>query len=295
VGGRPFSFIHFLAVYTAWKVNCPELIYFHHTELPTGIWWDKARPLLKLSQVDPVHEVYGRPVKYKAHMADVIRLAMLERHGGIYLDLDVISLNPLDPLLENDFVMGIEPGTGLCNAVILTRPGSTFLMRWRSQYRSFDSERWNFHSVVLPWELARSYPSDIHVADKYAFFYPTHNDPVSEYLWGGHPRLHTRALRLSKNALKLALNFARGQRDAVQRAQDATFHALFGGRWHYRRAARSYVIHLWEGLWGERYLKQVTPEYLRHSESNFASLLRGILSDHELQDMGRVACNSVGD
>lgn len=294
VGGRPFSFIHFLAVYTAWKVNQPDLIYFHHTELPSGHWWEKARPFLALHRVEPVTEIYGNPVEYPAHKADVIRLAMLERFGGIYLDLDVISINPLAPLRAHDFVMGIEPGTGLCNAVILARPGALFLQRWRSHYRTFDARRWNYHSVVLPWKLARNFPDDIHVADKYAFFYPTHNDPAREYLWGRRPAATAILLRAAKNAAKLLIRPWRGPRDAAQRAHDETFHVLRGKHWHYRQAGSAYAIHLWEGLWGDVYLRQVTPEYLRSSASNFARLVRGIVSDAELAGMLSLEAAAAG-
>ena len=285
VGGRAFSFIHFLAVYTAWKVNRPDHLYFHHTEEPTGLWWEKARPLLTLNRVDPVHEIYGNPIKYPAHMADVIRLAMLQRYGGIYLDLDIVCLRPFSPLLQNEFVMGIEPGTGLCNAVIIARQDAKFLSMWQDQYRSFDGSRWNHHSVVLPWQLAQAHPQHIHIADKYAFFYPTHNDPVHRYLWGETPTLRERAARLIKNLLRLVAAPFSGRPDAIRQAHYRTFHALRGTEWHYRRACQSYCLHLWEGLWGEPYLKAVTPQYLRESSSNFARLLRNVLTAAEIYAM----------
>ena len=285
VGGRAFSFIHFLAVYTAWTVNRPDYLYFHHTEEPTGLWWEKARPLLTLNRVEPVHEIHGNPIKFPAHMADVIRLAMLQRYGGIYLDLDIICLRPFSPLLQNEFVMGIEPGTGLCNAVIIARQDAKFLGMWQDQYRSFDGSRWNHHSVVLPWKLAQAHPQHIHIADKYAFFYPTHNDPVHRYLWGESPTLLERATRLIKNLLRLLAGPFSGPPDAIRQAHYRTFHALRGNEWHYRRACQSYCLHLWEGLWGEPYLKAVTPQYLRESPSNFARLLRNVLSTAEVYAM----------
>lgn len=293
VGGRPFSFVHFLAVYTAWKVNQPRRIYLHCTEEPAGRWWDAARPLLTVNRVAPVHEVFGRPVRYPAHMADVIRLDVLQRFGGIYLDLDVVCLRPFDPLLKHEFVMGIEPGTGLCNAVILARRDAEFLGQWRERYRSFDGSLWNHHSVVVPWQMARATPERIHVADKYAFFYPTHNDPVHRYLWGERPKPTELATRLLKNAVRLLGGGLAGDDDAVRRAHYRTFHGLRGNEWHYRRARRSYCLHLWEGLWGESYLRQLGPDYLLDSSSNFARLLRDVLTVGELEAMR--AANPAGD
>lgn len=287
VGGRAFSFIHFLAVYTAWKVNRPDLIYFHHTEEPGGPWWEMARPLLRLNRVEAVHSVHGQPITYRAHMADVIRLDMLQRHGGIYLDLDIVCLRPFAPLLQQRFVMGMEPGTGLCNAVILAARDAEFLSIWREHYRSFDGRRWNHHSVVLPWQLAQAHPQHIHIADKYAFFYPTHNDPVHRYLWGQRPTAGEVVSRLGKNLIRLAGDIACGRRDALRRAYYQTFHALRGAEWHYQRARQSYCLHLWEGLWGEPYLSAVTPDYLRRASSNFARLLRDVLSSAEIEAMAQ--------
>jgi len=285
VGGRPFSFIHFLAIYTAWKVNRPDIIHFHHTEEPQGQWWRLARPLLSLNRVPPVTEVFGNAVTYPAHQADVIRLEMLRRFGGIYLDLDVISINTLEPLLANEFVMGIEPGTGLCNAVILARPGATFIERWQDRYRSFDGRRWNHHSVVLPAQLAREAPETIQLSGKYDFFYPTHNDPVCGYLWGMPPTWWSLAVRMGKNALRLGAMWVAGRKDPIKRAYYQTFHGLRGPEWHYRQARKAYCIHLWEGLWGEPFLKHVSPAYLASSQAHFARLMREILSPDEIAGM----------
>ncbi len=285
VGGRPFSFIHYLAVLTAYKVNRPECMYLHHTEEPRGHWWEKAKPMLTLHKVPPVTEVYGNPIKYPAHMADVIRMQMLQQFGGVYLDLDIICINPLQPLMNREFVMGMEPGTGLCNAVILSQAGAGFLSRWQSHYRDFNGELWNQHSVVLPARLAAEHPDDIHIADQYAFFYPTHNDPVHRYLWGKAMDWQAVATRLLKNLVKLTAMTLSGQDNGIKRAYYKTFHALRGKAWHYDRLKQSYCLHLWEGLWGEPYLNAVTPDFLRKDDSHFARLMREMLTDDELKAM----------
>jgi len=287
VGGRPFSFIHFLAIFSAWKINQPDVIYLHHTEEPTGEWWTLLRPLVKLNRVAPVTQIHGNPVQYPAHQADVIRLEMLRRHGGIYLDLDVISINPFDPLLRNSVVMGIEPGTGLCNAVILAQPDASFIVRWQGEYHSFNGQLWNYHSVVLPGELARKSPTLIKLAGKYDFFYPTHNDPACGYLWGVPPSLTSLAMRMGKNLIKMLAMLIKGESDPIKWAYYKTFHGLRGAEWHYHRARQSYCLHLWEGLWGPRYLTQITPKYLQTSNSNFARLMRDVLGPVDIAEIAR--------
>lgn len=285
LGGRPFSFIHYLAIYTACKVNRPERVYLHHTAQPEGPWWDMARPLVTLNQVEPVNSIHGKPVKHLAHMADVIRLEQLRQHGGIYLDLDVVSLRPLAPLRSHGCVMGVESGTGLCNAVIMAEKNAFFLQYWQESYRSFDGSLWNHHSVVLPWQLAQAHQGDIHVEGKYAFFYPTHNDPVHRYLWGQRPSLRELTSRVARNVARLLGQCITGPLDSIRLDFHRTFHALRGSEWHFRRAANSYCLHLWEGLWGEAYLRKVTPRYLREDNSHFARLIRQVISDDELRRM----------
>lgn len=48
-----------------------------------------------------------RKQKY-AFVADTIRVAVLHEYGGIYMDLDMLLLKPLDNLLNHDFFSGYE-------------------------------------------------------------------------------------------------------------------------------------------------------------------------------------------
>ena len=104
--------VHYLAIKTAHDLIRPNQILFHYHYLPVGECWERVRPLLTLQQVPLVTEVMGRPVQNYAHRADVIRLEVLNRFGGIYLDMDLMMLKPIDHLLQNNFVMGQE-GIGM--------------------------------------------------------------------------------------------------------------------------------------------------------------------------------------
>ncbi len=277
IGSRPFSFIHFLAIYTAWKVNPSATIYMHMTDEPLGEWWQKAKPLCTINNVDRIESVFGNPISNPAHMADVIRLNMLEKFGGIYLDLDVVCINPFDALLENDFVMGVEPDSGLCNAVILADQNSAFLNRWKDNYRNFDTKRWNYHSVILPWKMSQEMSDQIRILDKYSFFYPQPQDPAHLYLWGLKPSLVQIIERLAKNALAYLYYRWVKDRDPLLLNRYGTFHLLHGEEWHYQKASKAYCIHLWEGFWRKPYLDQVNPDYLLNSQTSFARLMREVI------------------
>lgn len=65
------------------------------------------------------------------------------------------------PLLPFHTVMAMEASPnsdrppldpeGLCNAVILSRPGERFLERWLESYKDFDGGDWAGLSVRKPW------------------------------------------------------------------------------------------------------------------------------------------------
>jgi hypothetical protein len=237
-GGKPFSFLHYLAVRSAAEVHRPSRILFHHRYRPSGEWWDKSLPYLTPVAVEPPSEVFGRKLRHYAHQADVLRLEILLREGGVYLDMDVLSLRSFRPLYPRGFVMGRQYDgrwgkgrPGLCNAVMLAEPEHPFVRKWHESYRSFRSWGkdyfWDEHSVKLPLRMARENPSLIHVEEEGTFFYPGVKEP--EVLWSDRP-------------------------------------ADFGRAW---------CVHLWEStFWWDRYLKKLDPAFLRESPVNFARLFR---------------------
>ena len=100
--------IHYTAIKAAHDVLKPDKIMFHYHYMPVGDNFERARPLLTLNKVPLVEKVFDRPVSHYAHRADVVRLQVLEEFGGIYLDLDLISVKPVDHLLDREFIMAQE-------------------------------------------------------------------------------------------------------------------------------------------------------------------------------------------
>jgi hypothetical protein len=203
-GGKPFSLVHYLSVKSAVELNKPAAAFFHYQYEPQGEWWEKAKPLLTLNKVLAPESIMGNKLYHVAHQADVVRLQMLKEHGGIYLDLDTISVRPLTGLLNNSFAIGQElkprwvpknwrqklknklglikteeGATGLCNAVLLAEKNSEFVNRWLAEYQTFRSQGrdkyWNEHSVQKPERLATEYPELITQLNPYAFHYPLYD------------------------------------------------------------------------------------------------------------------------
>jgi hypothetical protein len=263
-GGKPFSLVHYLAIRSAIDVNQPKTVFFHYQYEPKGEWWEKIKPFLTLNQIEAPQSIFGNRLYHVAHQSDVVRLQMLQKHGGIYLDLDTICVKPLSPFLDASFVIGqqFKPKyvfydhhllrlltglrrmnaeafrgakvEGLCNAVMLSEPNSEFVNRWLNSYHSFRSkgrdQYWGEHSVFLPQRLADENPGLLTIAGPYAFHYPVYN--------------------------RLGMTY------------------LFKKKRYFSKA---YVHHLWESHSWDKYLRHLTPEKIKREDTTYNLLARRFL------------------
>ena len=187
--GAKFGLVQYLSIASASAVLKPMHIYVHCTHLPSGFYWDLLTGIVEVRRIKEINSVFGNKVSHYAHKADVARLRALLKYGGIYLDLDVISLSSFDHLLNNDFVMGQEGengAIGLCNAVIIASNESKFLRIWYDNYATFNSSSWNYHSVLLPNKLAAQYPELITVLNHTTFFWPLWDTKALDVMYRSH-------------------------------------------------------------------------------------------------------------
>jgi hypothetical protein len=185
-GGKPFSFIHYMAVRSALAANpgFRAKVYYHFE--PSGYYWDAIKADIESVRVELPAEVFGNPVEHFAHKADVLRMRILLEQGGIYLDLDTICQRPFAPLLDGRVVMGREEQVladgsrqtvGLCNATIIAPPDAEFIRLWYEAYRDFkggpSGDSWNKFSVQIPMQLANEYAEMLRIEPASSFFWPS--------------------------------------------------------------------------------------------------------------------------
>jgi len=186
-----------VAIRSVRDVLKPDVMFFYYFVEPRGLWWERAKPMVVLERVAWFSDYHGHRVRHPAHRSDIIRLEKILERGGVYHDLDLITLRPYEASWYNkSFVMALESEFALCNAVIMAAPNSSFGTQWLNQYKtSFDDTYWNKFSVLLPKELAVKLPNEIHVLPTSAFYVPSlleadlnlmHSDKV-EWDWRAHP------------------------------------------------------------------------------------------------------------
>ena len=176
LGQDPAPRLHmyqYIALRSAFEVNRPAAVYFHYFVMPRGRWWKHALKFIHTVPHRPFMEHEGRCLAHHAHKADVLRLLVLHKYGGVYMDIDTVSLRPWKSLFSHEFVMAWQDspsmGTvrqgkvyGLCNAAMVSSKQSRFAELWLRTYAHFRSngrdQFWDEHSVILPANLTEAFP-----------------------------------------------------------------------------------------------------------------------------------------
>jgi hypothetical protein len=174
IGKEEISFPHYLSVYSAILVNKPIEVNFYYRHEPYGRWWDLIKEMpIKFHQVETPEYIGKKKIKKRPHKADALRMDILCRDGGIYHDIDTICVKPYGDLLNNNVVLGEENPSKICNAIMLTKPRSSFFTEWWNKYEShFNPDGWSEASLTLPMQLHKAGGHDIKVLPSDYFFKP---------------------------------------------------------------------------------------------------------------------------
>jgi hypothetical protein len=231
---RPFSFINYMAVRAA-KEQTGGAVVIHCNEPPSGNkFWDMALRYAAFRRIDVPTHIGGTEITHVQYASDVIRLELLYRWGGIYIDTDMLLIKPVKPLMERKCTMTIESvnndGTpkSVANGVIFAAPKSEFLkIMLDATPVAMKSDVWANHAVTLPLELAKEYPEMIHLEPQKSFF----------------------PFDLSRNWL-----FEGEKADEYTPMLNET-----------------YGVHVYETFWRDS-LRYLTPDYVKQGSSLFAKL-----------------------
>lgn len=177
-GFTKFEYIHYLAVKSALKVHQGYHIKLHCANQPkNNPLWDEISDKVELVYCEPPTHFNGVELTSFQYKADIRRLEILINEGGIYMDIDVISLKPFGDLLDNECVIGIESGTdnletaeSISNAVILTKPNHPFMIDWLYETgNNLVDKHWAYHGVNLPVEILKKKHYDVKLQPRESF------------------------------------------------------------------------------------------------------------------------------
>ena len=160
---REFSFINYLAVRAAHTHQKGARVLMHVNAEPIGnINWERIRPYVEMVPVDPPTTHNDYDLTHVQYQSDVLRLQILLKHGGVYLDTDMILLRPLRSDYKEPCVLSpdtVENPRSINAGLIMAEPGSEFIRRWLDAFEV--NKTWAFGAVKLPWELIQENPSGV--------------------------------------------------------------------------------------------------------------------------------------
>lgn len=210
---KRFEFCHLISVLSALRIQVPDEVWFwYDKKLPVGQYWEQVKaetnrtkiPFILRKTKTPTH-ISGQKIKYSEHSSDIMRLIILSKYGGIYLDSDMIILRDLKPLMCYNHTQGRAMSATLANSFIMAAPGSEFLNIWMRSYHSYKPKYWSENSVVVPLKLALKNQDKIHVEPR-CILRPNMNRVEKKYLfnenlyfnWSEHYSVHV-FLRFYRN------------------------------------------------------------------------------------------------
>lgn len=251
IGPREFNMMHFMSVYSAYILNKPKKIYVYvDHEQKDNVYWEllKSVDVLEYEFVTVSDSYEGHLLTSYQYKADIIRMQKLIERGGIYMDLDVLSLKPLTKFLEHKIVLGSEMSDdrsstdvnqfkSITNAVLMTESNNDFMKFWyRNVGDNLVDKPWAYHAVTLPQILLKQLSdtdiylfNSVHLEPSKTFMPFCFRDP---FIWD--PLQIDRLTELDE----------------------------------------SYTVHLWETIWSKDYVSKLNLEYFNNSKCILTQLFK---------------------
>ncbi|TXK71928.1 glycosyltransferase [Mesonia sp. HuA40] len=131
--------------------------------------------------------------KMYAFVADYVRLDVLQRMGGIYLDTDMLVLKPFDTFLNQKAFVGLESEHYISCGIIGAEPNHPYINACLNFYQQLSKKQINYKSLIIPKIFTKVYrelyavQGDLSVAQhkdlsvfKQEYFYAYPNPKVKE-------------------------------------------------------------------------------------------------------------------
>lgn len=161
-------------------------VWAKHTDWHHIIWTDELLPHLGV-EADTLKAKLGS----WAAVSNMVRLLVLKKYGGIYIDADMVCLKPLHGLLGSGAIAALQDTTRVCNA-LMGAPENHDWISWQlAHWHDFDqrdaasgvylaSEAPRADLTLIPTHLVYPYPWDAQPEKRVA-----HPESLLEHKWVG--------------------------------------------------------------------------------------------------------------
>jgi hypothetical protein len=223
-GYTEFEYIHYIAILSAIKYNPNAKVNLFYYKESNNKYWNEIKGLCNMIYTIPPDYANNKEITHYQYKADFLRLEILYNYGGVYLDIDVITLKSYENLINYScclsgekyiddiikFSNNPENFASVTNAIIICKKKDPFIKEWLDQTSKqyMNNNIWAWHAVILPLELIKTNSFNVHI------------EPVESFI-----------------------------------PFDFRCHDILNNNNNNLDISRSYCFHLWETIW-DSYLKK---------------------------------------
>lgn len=154
------SFMDAVCILAAFKNQKPDKIFFH-TNLPkfSGKHWDTLmkvpgfKETIEFRYIEPLESVYGQALSswYKLwHSSDLLRIDILRRFGGIFIDNDVYLVKNMDEFRRFEMTLEIVDHKSFGTMTLVAHRDARFLRLWLESYQRYYGHLWYYNAGEKP-------------------------------------------------------------------------------------------------------------------------------------------------
>lgn len=151
----------------SWRKHCPDFVIKE---------WNEQN--VDINAHEFTRRMYAE--KHYAFVADLVRLLVLEREGGIYLDTDMLLVQPIDTLLFCEIFLGEEEDGIISAGALGTIPNHPYIRECLKYYDTHYDERVTIPRILTDVYNKYQYKDSIKVYASTAF-YPFNQEHISLY------------------------------------------------------------------------------------------------------------------
>ncbi|XP_054157380.1 uncharacterized protein LOC128955733 [Oppia nitens] len=163
------DFSHYVSVLSVLRNQKPVSVVFHcNCDRLRGRYWEKLMSLsdshrLQLrSIVKPVF-IFGKKLSSVYHQSDIVRIDIMMRFGGIFLDNDVYVVKSLDIFRKYEFTIGWPLDENIGTQILIGHKNARFPRLWYESYKKYRPTRWYYNAGQLPTQdILNPKPSLVH-------------------------------------------------------------------------------------------------------------------------------------
>ena len=151
---KTISFIHFICMCSAFYNHNPVTLYLHTNVNIQGKYFNILKNLLgqtlQIKHLEKPSHVFGQKLSSVHHSADVARIKILMKFGGIILDQDVFVIRSLNRFRHFEVAIGWPEGQNIGTQVIVSSKQARFLSRYLDLYHEYRPSQWYYNAGEAP-------------------------------------------------------------------------------------------------------------------------------------------------